>query len=380
MAEITETTTEVAAPPVIIPDFFDETKWKDTPTIHTPTAIATDPVIEEKDKQIEEIKPTSDKPNEPEKIPTATHEPIQDRPENTDPATKKDEPLKFANEESEKLYNAILAGKKDEVYDILNEQKKLSSVDKLPPADIIKLNLQYQNKDFNEQEIKDLFDETYNLPEKPIQELSEDDDEFKARTQKYEAQVERIEKRIARDAKPATTELLKLSKEIVLPDIQKPVSVNKEPTQEELAAQKEQEQRFLKSVDDGLNSLEGFKVTYKDEEVTIPVAYKLSKEEKAAMQPIIALSHSNAGEFLAKIGWIDADGNINAAKLAQDLPFILNKETVLQKMITETGNQRYAEAKRTIKNIDYSGGKQAGADMGKTPEQAQKEFATTFFV
>ncbi len=365
MTEIIENTPEIAAPPLTVPDFLDETKWSSTPTIPTPAPVVEPIVTEEKPKE-----------ETPVVVPDTTPI-VEETPKEIVPEV---EPLKFANEESEKVFNLLKDGKVDEVYNILNEQKKLSSVDKLPPADIIKLNLQYQNKDFNDQEINDLFEETYNFPEKPIQSITEDDDEFKIRNEKYQAQVEKIEKRIARDAKPATAELLKLSKQIVLPDIQKQAPVNAEPTQEELAAQQQQTQQFLKSVDESLNSLEGYKVTFKDEEVTIPVAYKLSKEEKAAIQPLIALSSSNAGEFLSKIGWIDDKGNINAAKLAEDLPFILNKTTVIQKMVTETGNQRYAEAKRSIKNIDYSGGKSAGGDMGKTPEQAQKEFASTFFV
>ncbi len=381
MSEVLENIQQIVETPIStieVPDMLDLNNWKSTPTI--PIATIKDPIIEEKDKQIEKEKPTSDKPNEPEKIPTATPEPIQDRPENTDPKTNKEEPLKFANDESEKVFNLLKEGKLDEVFTVISEQKKLASADKLPPADVIKLNLQYQNKDFTPQEIQELFEDTYVMPEKPIQSITEEDDDFKAREDKYKSQVERLEKRIARDAKPAASELLKLSKEIVLPDIQRQVPVNNEPTQEELDALKTQAQEFLKSVDDATNALNGYQVTFKDEEVSIPVAYKLTKEEKAAIQPLIALSNTNAGEFLTKIGWIDDKGQINAAKLAEDLPFILNKESVLQKMVTETGNKRHEASIKAIKNIDYSGRKSTGGDTGITPEQARQGFENAFFI
>lgn len=373
MPELTEIVPpETEIPVMPLPDILGENGWKNTPTI--PTDVIKDPVIEEKDKKIEDEKPTSDKPNEPDKIPTATPEPIQDRPETTD----KDEPLKFANEESEKVFNLLKEGKIDDVYNILSEQKRLSTADKLPPADIIKLNLQYQNKDFTQQEINDLFDDTYMMPEKPVQAYEETDDEFKIKTDKYEAQVKRIESRIARDAKPATAELLKLSKEIVLPDIQNKETIMPELSQEELAAQ---ETLFLQSVDKATNELNGYQVTFKDEEVSIPVTYKLTKEEKAVIQPLIALSNSNGAEFLTKIGWLDAKtGQINAAKLAEDLPFIIDKKTVLEKMVTETGNKRHEASIKAIKNIDYNGNKQTGGDTGKTPEQIRQGFENAFFI
>ena len=256
----------------------------------------------------------------------------------------------------------------------------MASVDKLPPADIIKLNLQYQNKDFSESEINDLFEETYSMPEKPVQGSLEDDEDFKVRDEKYKAQLDRLEKRIARDAKPATAELLKLSKEIQLPNIQKQEPINNEPTQEELDAQKVLAEKFLKNVDEGLQVFNGYQTTFKDEEVELTVGYKLTKEEKDEIKPLIALSNSNGVEFLTKIGCLNEKGEINTAKLTEDLPLILNKTKVINKLVTETGNQRLAAAKKAIKNVDFSGANKAGnGDMGATPEQLQSNMSTHFF-
>ena len=288
------------------------------------------------------------------------------------------EKIKFANEESENIYNLLVEGKDDEVLSILNEQKKLKEVDKLSSSEILKLNLQYQNKDFTSSEVNDLFNETYEIPEVPEQELSETDEEFEKRTAQYDKDVKKIESRMARDAKPAITELQQQLKNIVLPST-KVEPIAKVPTQEELEAYNVANKKFLKEVSDGVQQFDGYSTTFKDEEVEIPVAYKLSKEEKAQIEPLVALSNSDAGAFLQGIGWLDENGNVNTKKITQDLPLILNKEKVFEKIASETGNKRHEASIKSIKNIDYSGNKSSGNANTKSNVEIQKDFATHFF-
>lgn len=348
---------------------FSNDNWKGEPTESAPLAELP---IEENKEEVKDVLPSDTEKTTTPNTPVATTKEQKPNPNIT-------EPVKFANEESEKVYNLLKEGKKDEVLSILNEQKKLSEVDKLSPSGIIKLNLQYQNKELTQSEINDLFNDSYELPEKPEQELSETNEEFEERTVKYNKELKKIENRISRDSKPAVIELKKLSKDIVLPDIPKIELQSLEPTQEELDTQKQNVEKFLKSVDEGLANFNGYNATFKDEEVEIPVAYKLTKEEKAELQPLIALSNLDAPSFLKNIGWLDSDGNINTAKLAEDLPFIMDKNKVLGKMVLETGNKRHQASVKSIRNIDYSGSKPSGGDMGKNPEEIQKEFATHFF-
>lgn len=357
------------------PSPFDMNSWKSEPT---PISETKDPVIIEKDEKIKEEKPTSDKPNDPEKIPGANPPPIQDRPEVKDENTKEavSEPLKFANDESERIFNLLKEGKKDEVYNILSEQRKLSEVDKLPAADIIKLNLQYQNKDFTPQEINDLFEETYTMPEKPEQRIEEDDDDFKERSDKYDAAVKKIESRISRDSKPAINQLQKLQKEIVIPDLvidQKP----KEPTQEELAAQKVSYDKYLDSVDKGLKSFKGYETTFKDEEVELKAGYKPTEEEKTKLTPLLQSAYDDLPKFFDQLGWLNK-GEVNLDKMVHDLHLIQNQESILAKIASETGTQRRAEAIKSIKNVDYNGGKGGEVNL-TTPQQEQKKMAAHFF-
>lgn len=352
-------------------------EWKTEPS-PAPIVEANTEVIPDETILHSEEKPIVN-PNVVEQATGDTIAPVSQTPpvvEQAAPPKAEPEPQKFANEESRKMYDAILAGDREKVLSILSEQKKLAEVDKLAPADIIKLNLQYKNKDFSQKEINDLFEDTYNRPDQPVQGTLEEDEDFATRMAKYTAQVERLENRIARDAKPATAELQKLQQEITLPDIQKAENPNQGPSQEELEAQNE---RFMQSVDEGLQNLNGYQTTFKDEEVELTVGYKLTAEEKSEMQPVLALAQSDGNAFLSKLGWLDANGNLVASKLAEDLPFILNKTKIINKMVAETGNQRYAEAKKTIKNIDYGGRQTGNGDMGATPEQLQNKMSEFFF-
>lgn len=347
--------------------FFDMENWKSAPTV-IPEAAIKDPVIDEKDKIIEETKPEIVKPNDiKEEV-----KPVEVKTEAVAP-----EPLKFANEESEKIFNLLKEGKNEEVFKVLAEQQKLVTVE---GADAIKLQLQYQNKDFSDDDINELFNERYEMPEKPVQDL-ETDEEFAAKIEKYERDVKKVENRIARDAKPAKTELQKLQKEIVFTDIKPETSLQqKEPTQEELAAIALQKENFLKDVDAGAKTFNGYNATFKDKEVEIPVAYVVTEEEKNSIKPLLESAWTNLGDFFTKVGWADAEGTVNTAKMIEDLHLIQNKESIFSRLVSETGNRRYDAAIKSFKNIDYSGGGKGNGDMGVTHEQAQKGMTEAFFV
>lgn len=354
---------------------FSNNAWKETPTVVAETPPIQDPVIKEKDEQIKEGKPTSDKPAEPEKIPGATPDPIQDRPLNDDPATKKEEPLKFLNTESEKIYNLIKEGKTDDVYAILAEQKKLESAE---GADAIKLQLQYQNKDFSPDDINDLFNERYTMPDQPIQTDLESDDEYNDRVEKYNKEVKKIEGRIARDAKPAKTELQKLKQEIVLPDIAREQPLQAEPTQEELDGLQKAKEMFFKTVDESAKTFNGYKTTFKDGEVQIEAAYNVTEEQKKTVNPLIESAYTDLPKFFNELGWISEDGKVNP-KMIEDLHLIQNKDTVFSKLVSEVGNKRHEAAIKSIKNIDYSGKAKSNGDLGVTPQEQQASMVNHFF-
>lgn len=353
---------EKPAEPVVIPSPFSQDSWRSEPTTHV-----ADVVVDEEKPPVD-VTPVA---------PVAEAQPVVEEKPKEVPVIPAIE--KFANEESETVYNLLLAGETDKVLDIYAEQKRLKEADKMPAVDRIKLAIQYSNKNFTASDVDDVFNDYYEFPDKPVKGEFEDDDEFKAKEDKYNSAVEKINRKIERDAKVATVDLQKISKEIVLPNITERLSTKVEPTQEELAEQQKSYDDFLKKVDAQVKSFNGYESTFKDEEVELKVGYKLTNEEKTGMQPLLTLAGTDAPAFLKSIGWLDEKGEINLTKITEDLPFITDKQKVLSKMISETGNQRYAEAKKTIKNIDYSGGKKGAGDMGESPEQLQGKMVSHFF-
>ena len=122
------------------------------------------------------------------------------------------EPFKFENEASEKLAKAFLSGKTDEVYQYLDEQRKL---DKYLSADvtedladeIIKMGLKVSHKDLSDAEINFKFNKQYGLPKEPVELASESAEDFEERHNAWKEQVADIKMSKIIDAKLARPQL-----------------------------------------------------------------------------------------------------------------------------------------------------------------------------
>ncbi len=141
-------------------------------------------------------------------------------------APPKVEPIKFENEESEKLFRAWQGGKKDEVYNYLAEQKKLeqyasADVDEHTANEILKLEMQVKYKDLNlsPQEIDYKFNKQYGTPKEPIQFVGEDDDEFGIRKTAWQEQVDDIKMQKVIDAKIAKPNIVAAKANLKFPEL-----------------------------------------------------------------------------------------------------------------------------------------------------------------
>lgn len=341
------------------PNFFNMDNWKNEPSQAVIPAVQEQKIEEIVEQKVEQV-----------------IEKIADTPATSPVETKRE----FANEISEKIHNLLVEGKESDVMAYLSEQKRFSEVEKLSTSDAIKMQLEYANKDYSKSEIDDLFNEKYQMPEPIVQEFDEVDEDFSKREEKYNKEVAKIESRISRDSKPAIAELQKLKQEIILPYTPRETEQSvKELTQEELDTQKAQYESFLKSASEEVSKFDGYNTTYKDGEVDVNVGYKLTADQKNEILPLVALSETNAPQFLKEIGWLNEQGKLNTAKLIKDLPFILRGEQILQDITENAGGKIIAESKKSIKNIDYSGRSNGGGDMGRTAEQVTGDFVSHFF-
>lgn len=269
----------------------------------------------------------------------------------------------YINDESKRLHEAILAGKEDDVFEILARKKQIQQAEKLninepkEAAQLIKLSLQLNHPELEGFDISDLYDEQYTKPEKPKQGLEQTDEDYQTLVDSWKVRCDAIDRKIVRDAKMALPNLQKLKSEIVLPDIpkQQEESKPKELTQEELDAAKKFNDSYLQSVNASVSSLKGFTAKVKDKDVDFTVSYTPSQEEKTAIEvqlkSFAEKNGYNANAMLAQ-RWANPDGTIQTDQMAEDLDFLNNKEKILQKVANDAASQRLELFLKSKKNIN----------------------------
>lgn len=287
--------------------------------------------------------------------------------------------IKFANEESKRLFDAWKDGKEDEVYAYLDQKRKLENAEKMDiskatdAAEILKLNLQYKHKDLTKDEVEYLFNREYALPAKPAQRDDQTDEEYEQSLSVWKQQVADVERGMVIQAKLAKPELAKYKNEIIAPEIPKAEPKLNEPTPEELENLRKWETAYLQDVDKGLTTLKGYTTRFKDEEVEIPISYEISNEEKTALKPIME-SLGKGYDYFAK-RWLNQDGSVNTALMGEDLYLLEYKERVFQKIANESGSQRLVLKMKDSSNIQLGGSPQKAfvPDAEKSYQQRQAE-------
>lgn len=263
-------------------------------------------------------------------------------------------PIEYANEESKKVHELLLAGKVKEVKAIYDLQEKLEGVDALKAEDAIKLHIEQTNKHYKKADVEDVFEEKYTYPEKPEQgefDATETDDAFAIREEKYKNAVEKINRRIERDAVTAKEELSKLKQEIKLPEL--PNTPN--PELEEFTAYKqnqnaaEETHKFLVETVSKLSEKDvSYNLSFNDEakKVKVDVSYLADKEgvDKAKA------AATNYADFLQKT-YYNEDGSPLGDKLTKDIYLIQNWEKLMTEGIKQAVNETMLQIARNQKNI-----------------------------
>lgn len=301
----------------------------------------------------------------------------------------KPQEIKYANDESKKLHEAILAGDRKKVLDILAKQDRLEQLSAAElntqnAADVIKTNMQFKYPDLTQAEIDYKFNKQYSIPSKPVQKADELDEEYADRVSAWEEKKRDIEMDLMIEAKQSRPELLKYKSELVLPDI--PTTPNtqsqRQPTPEELATDRKIKDGWLKAATDFSTQFNGFSTvaTYKDngKDVQIPVNYGFSNEEKRVLNETVTKFVESGFDPMAILQnrWIDESGNDKIDQVIKDVSWLLFGEKAAQKFANESHEQRLEQYLKDKKNIrvDGSGGKDFGAgEENKTVSQKLQE-------
>ena len=291
---------------------------------------------------------------------------------------KKPEPFKFANEASEKYFNAINEGKEDDIYSLIQSKKQLERAEKLDAAkpkdaaEIIKLDLLYKNKDLSQDDVDFIFSEKYEAPEKPDKPDDMDDEDYNKKVAKWEKQVELVNKRMVIDAKLAKPELSKFKSELVLPDIPKAETQPQGPTQEVLDAQKAMRDNYLQKVESDFSKFNGFDTKFKNEDVDEPVSYQVHADEKAAIKKL--MQEMDVNEYFGT-RWFDEKGNAKVERMMADLYFLENPQKVLDGIAEKAASAKFKGVVKSNSNIRLNGGTSSQTNLQQPASKREREEA-----
>lgn len=275
---------------------------------------------------------------------------------------KAQSPLTFANEDSRKYLEAITGGKEDDLYEYLNNKRVLSKAADLTPQDAIRLHLQYTNKHYSPEDIQDVWEERYALPNKPKKDADEEEADFQVRMAEYDAKVAKVNRAINRDGLAAKEALGKMKPELIIPEIPKPAATENKPSEQDIQKAKAVVDSYLGAIPSALTNFTGFSANFKDEEVEIPIAYGVSDEEKAGIRKELesfAAEGFDANVFLAK-RWMNPDGTVNVQQMAKDRYLLNNQDKIIAKFAQEGGAKRLAHERKLKNNVNVNGQQPSG--------------------
>ncbi len=247
----------------------------------------------------------------------------------------------FENETSRNLFAAIKEGKTDEIFDILNQQKKLeqltsSEINSDVAAEIIRTNIQNKYKDLTSDEVDLLFYQNFGVPSKPEQGYDETDEDYSLKLKAWQNEVDYVEKRMIIEAKVLRPELEKLKSEIKLPDVYGFDQLQAE-SQEEFESMQQARQIYEQTLNSEFNNFNGFNVSVKDEDVEIPIAFNVGEDERVRMKE--TLSDFDSDNYFSE-RWFNEDGKPKVQQVMSDIYILENFNKIMQKVANEAASQR----------------------------------------
>ena len=274
--------------------------------------------------------------------------------------------FEFKDDVSKSLFDAIKEGKADDVYEILNQQKRLEKLtsSELTPdlaAEIVKTNIKNKYKDLSADDVELLFYDQHFVPLKPEQGYDESDEDYAGKVKTWQSQVDYAERKLMIEAKVIRPELEKLKSEIKLPDIYNEARREAE-SQEEFEIMQQARSIYEKTLDSDFQSFNGFNVSVKDEDVEIPISFNVAEDERLAMKNDLTDFDSDS-YFEGR--WFTKDGKPNVQQIMADKYLLENREKIFSKIANEAASQRLLAHLKKNGNININ---QSPTPQGAKPD------------
>lgn len=246
-------------------------------------------------------------------------------------------------EDAKKLFEALQAGKEDELFNYLSEKRK--DYNTMSDYDVVKENIIRSNPNWTDKDIAIELKSKYGVlsAKKDLSEIDEDiyPDEYKSAIE-FNELIEERETILARDAREARRLLDEQKKNIEFPKLTQ--EVQNQPTEEEIAEANKQWEAMVVSE---VPKMSDFKYKLNGEDVI----YKITEEERTNLTE--TMKGFNASEYLSKRGWFDQEGNPNILKISEDVYKLENQGKMIGSVATQIKTATRKEViSRDIKNID----------------------------
>lgn len=292
--------------------------------------------------------------------------------------------ISFGNDESKKVFDYLKEGKVDDVLQVYNEQRRLSSIADMSDADVVKLAMEFKHAGLTTEDIAEEFSSKFSLekPEAPDPDDYIDEDSLAKAQKSYEKDLARFNKEqksldrlLKLEASESRDYLESLRKDIVLPDITPAANKPSEPDYERaIEEQKKYRQEYLTSLE---KSSAGFKeIPFKisDEGVSFEGSYQIDDAERQQLQK--DLSEKDVMNDLIMSRYIKDDG-YDTTKLMEDIYWLKNKEKIITSAVKQALSKGKLENIRSVKNVDLDN--QHRDDFTPSTEAQLHEMAKNFF-
>jgi hypothetical protein len=249
------------------------------------------------------------------------------------------EELKFENDQSKQIFEALRAGKVNEVAAILSQQHKLDSltsaeVNKDNAAEIIKLGMQLKFKDLTPAEIDYKFNKQFSLPKEPTLLLDETDEDFANRKAEWQDKVQDIEMSKVIEAKLAKPDLDAAKANLKFPEIENNVDEEyvqwKSSIEQQSKLAEENKEAYKKFIPKQLET----KLNFNDEANKIAFEFQYEPDAESFNKTVESISNA---DFFWK-NFQNQDGSPNREKFLKTMYFALNAEKVLMEAMKQSKN------------------------------------------
>lgn len=244
-------------------------------------------------------------------------------------------------EEVQELVKAWNAGEKEKVWQALDREVKVerlinAEVTKDTAADIVKMGMQLKYKDLTPDEINYKFNKQYGLPAKPVQAAEEMDEDYQARVNSWQEQVNDRQMDLMIEAKLAKPDLQQFKGKLTFPDIQAQKQVDEGYLQyQKMLEEQPKIDEQIKAAFKALTpkSIET-KLNFKDEANKIDFQFQFEPNaEKFAKAIDVASNLGNFFDYFKK-----PDGTPDRERLVDAVYFAMDKENYLMAALSQSKN------------------------------------------